>query len=155
MIRPTSTLAPYKFISISEVLPTEAPLPNPKIQASFPKVQAFKFILRHAVLKLRFSRLLFPKSNLHSSFANLFNFKFSKTCQSYIKTWGFFLGWGGFINPFQSHSKGLYKDLNDSVNHPKLSFGSFEICFRHIRNYSTAENYFLRLDFRKLSPENE
>ena len=59
------------------------------------------------------------------------------------------------MNPLQSHSKGLYKDPNDCVNHPKLLFGSFETCSRHIRNYSTAENYFLRLDFRKLSPENE
>ena len=67
---------------------------------------------------------------------------------------GIFLG-GGVMNPLQSHSKGLYKDPNDCVNHPKLLFGSFETCSRHIRNYSTAENYFLRLDFRKLSPENE
>ena len=69
-------------------------------------------------------------------------------------TWDFFLG-GGFMNPLQSHSKGLYKDPNDSVNHPKLLFESFETCSRHIRNYSTAENYFFTLDFRKLSPENE
>ena len=67
---------------------------------------------------------------------------------------GDFLG-GGVMNSLQSHSKGLYKDPNDYVNHPKLLFGSFETCSRHIRNYSTAENYFLRLDFRKLSPENE
>ena len=54
-----------------------------------------------------------------------------------------------------SESKGLCKDPNDSVNHPKSLFGSFETRSRHIRNYSTAENYFSRLDFRKLSPENE
>ena len=64
-------------------------------------------------------------------------------------TWGFFLGGG--MNSLQSHSKGGCKDVNDGVNHPKLLFGSFETCSRHIRNYSTAENYFLRLD---LSPEN-
>ena len=68
-------------------------------------------------------------------------------------SWGFFSG--GFLDPLQSHSNGLCKDPNDCVNHSKLLFGSFETCSRHIRNDSTAENYFLRLDFRKLSPENE
>ena len=68
-------------------------------------------------------------------------------------SWGFFSG--GFLDPLQSHSNGLCKDPNDCVNHSKLLFGSFETCSRHIRNYSNAENYFLRLDFRKLSPENE
>ena len=30
-----------------------------------------------------------------------------------------------------------------------------ETCLRHIRNHPTTENYFLRLHFRKLLPENE
>ena len=86
-VRPTSTLAPYKFTSKSEVFPTWAPLPNPKIKASLSKVQALKFILQIAASKLENCvfpncnlQILSSKSNLRSSFANLFNFKFSKTC---------------------------------------------------------------------------
>ena len=85
-IRPTSTLAPYKFTSKSEVFPTRAPLPNPKIKTSLSKVQALKFILQIAASKLENCvfpnsnlQILSSKSNLRSSFANLFNFKFSKT----------------------------------------------------------------------------
>ena len=88
MIRPTSTLAPYKFTSKKgEVFTTWAPLPNPKIKRSLSKVQALKFILQVAASKV--GNCVFPnsnlqilssKSNLRSSFANLFNFKFSKTC---------------------------------------------------------------------------
>ena len=87
MIRPTSTLAPHKFTSKSEVFLTWAPLPNPKIKASLSKVQALKFILQIAASKLENCvfpnsnlQILSSKSNLRSSFANLFNFKFSKTC---------------------------------------------------------------------------
>ena len=66
---------------------TWAPLPNPKIKTSLSKVQALKFILQNAASKV--GNCVFPnsnlqilssKSNLRSSFANLFNFKFSKTC---------------------------------------------------------------------------
>ena len=88
MIRPTSTLAPYKFTSKKgEVFTTWAPLPNPKIKTSLSQVQALKFILQVAASKV--GNCVFPnsnlqilssKSNLRSSFANLFNFKFSKTC---------------------------------------------------------------------------
>ena len=67
----------------------------------------------------------------------------------------FFQGEAGFKELFHSHSKGLYNDPNGCMNHPKWLFGSCETCSRHIRNYSTAENYFFRLDFRKLSLENE
>ena len=88
MIRPTSTLAPYKFTSKKgEVFTTWAPLPNPKIKTSLSKVQALKFILQVAASKV--GNCVFPnsnlqilssKSNLRSSFVNLLNFKFSKTC---------------------------------------------------------------------------
>ena len=81
-IRPTSTLAPYKLTSKSEVFPTWAPLSKPKeMKASLSKVQAFKFILQIGASKLHFFHLqiLFSKSNLQSSFANLFDFKFCKT----------------------------------------------------------------------------
>ena len=70
-----------------EVFTTWAPLPNPKIKTSLSKVQALKFILQVAASKV--GNCVFPnsnlqilssKSNLRSSFANLFNFKFSKTC---------------------------------------------------------------------------
>ena len=56
-------------------------------KASLSKVQALKFILQNAASKV--GNCVFPnsnlqilssKSNLRSSFANLFNFKFSKTC---------------------------------------------------------------------------
>ena len=59
----------------------------PKIKASLSKVQALKFILQVAASKV--GNCVFPSpnlqilsstSNLRSSFANLFNFKFSKTC---------------------------------------------------------------------------
>ena len=84
-------LMPYKFTSKSEVFSNWAPLPNPKeMKASLSKLQALKFILQNADSKLRFSKLqiLSSKSNFRSSFANLFNFKFSKTCwkvRKYIK----------------------------------------------------------------------
>ena len=57
-----------------------------KMKASLSKVQAFKFILQNAASKLRLFQtsfnlqILSSKSNLRSSFTNLFNFKFSKTC---------------------------------------------------------------------------
>ena len=88
MIHPMSMLATYKFTSKIEVFPTWATLPNPKNdKASLSKVQALKFILQVAASKV--GNCVFPnsnlqilssKSNLRSSFANLFNFKFSKTC---------------------------------------------------------------------------
>ena len=54
----TWTLALYKFTSKNEVLPTGAPLPNPKeLKADLPKVQALKFILQNAASRLRFSKL--------------------------------------------------------------------------------------------------
>ena len=71
-------------------------------------------------------------------------------------TWGFsFLRGGGWGTPFQIHSKGFYKHPNDSRNHPQWLFLLCETCLRHIRNHPTTENYFLRLHFRKLPPENE
>ena len=72
--------------SKSEVFPTWAPLPNPKeMKASLSKSTSFQI---HSS-KCSFKTALFPnfnlqilssKSNLRSSFTNLFNFKFSKTC---------------------------------------------------------------------------
>ena len=66
---------------------TWAPLPNPKIKASLSKVQALKFILQIAASKQKTAFFRTPifkfyllSPNLRSSFANLFNFKFSKTC---------------------------------------------------------------------------
>ena len=65
------------------------------------------------------------------------------------KSQGFALG------IFQIHSKGLCKHPNDSRNHLEWLFWLCETCLRHIRNHPTTENYFLRLHFRKLPPENE
>ena len=56
---------------------------------------------------------------------------------------------------FQIHSKGLYKHPNDSRNDSEWLSWLYDTCLRHIRNHPTTENYFLRLDFRKLSPKNE
>ena len=76
-LHPTSTLGQYKFTPKSEVFPTWAPIPTPKIETRLPKVQALKFILQIEASKLRFSKFQSStsKSNLRSSFA-----KFSKTC---------------------------------------------------------------------------
>ena len=46
-------------------------------------------------------------------------------------------------------------DPNDCMNHPKWLGGSCETCLRHILNYSTAENYFFRSNFRNFSTEND
>ena len=58
-----------------------------KIKASLSKVQALKFILQIAASKLEncvfripIFKFYFLSPNLRSSFANLFNFKFSKPC---------------------------------------------------------------------------
>ena len=49
----------------------------------------------------------------------------------------------GVKDLFQSHSKGLYKDPNDCMNHPEWLFWSCETCLRHIRNHPTTEKVFL------------
>ena len=81
----------------------------------------------------------------------------TSTRWGYAKQWYFrkksIIMWGFFfkgVNFFHNHSEGLYKDPNDCMKHLKWLFGSCETCLRHIRNYSTGENYFFRLDFRKL-----
>ena len=87
-IRPTSTLAPYKFTSKKEKFSRlERLYQTPKSKASLSKVQALKFILQIAASKQENCvfpnsnlQILSSKSNLRSSFANLFNFMFSKTC---------------------------------------------------------------------------
>ena len=86
-IRPTSTLAPYiNSTSKSEVFPTWAPLPNPKEMKA---IDFQKYKLSNSFFKMQLQNCVFPnfnlqilssKSNLRSSFTNLFNFKFSKTC---------------------------------------------------------------------------
>ena len=109
-----------------------------------------EFFTLHKIFFLNFSRNAWDAKRM-----TLSNFQLMVENSYVVFTiWGFFLG-GGFVNFFQSHSKGLYTDPNDCMNHPKWLFGSCETCLRHIRNYSTAENYFFRLDFRKLSPKNE
>ena len=61
------------------------------------------------------------------------------TLQAHLRIYGDFFFGEGVMDPLQSHSKGIYKDPNDCVNHPKLLFGSFEQCS----------------DVRKLLPENQ
>ena len=55
-----------------------------EMKASLSSGQALKFIIQNEALKLRFSNLnhqiLSSKSNVHSPFVNLFNFRFSTTC---------------------------------------------------------------------------
>ena len=63
---------------------------------------------------------------------------------------------GGWVwGIFQIHSKDLYKHPNESRNHLEWLFWLCETCLRYIRNHPTTKNYFLRLHFRKLPPENE
>ena len=62
-IRPTSTLAPYKFTSKKgKFSRLERLYQTPKIKASLSKVQALKFILQIAASKLE--NCVFPNSNL-------------------------------------------------------------------------------------------
>ena len=151
-IRPTSTLAPYKFTSKSEVFPTWAPLPNPKIKASLSKVQALKFILQNAASKV--GNCIFPnsnlqilssKSNLRSSFANLFNFKFSKTCWKSPKLnkgilahfekmslarwfWAFFFFWKKRVFCLVNWAKtNVFGDRQDEANKNAESFPTYRI----------------------------
>ena len=80
-LRRINSLPKVKFSRLERLYQT------PKIKASLSKVQALKFILQIAASKLENCvfpnsnlQILSSKSNLRSSFANLFNFKFSKTC---------------------------------------------------------------------------
>ena len=75
-----------KFTSKGEVFPTWALLPNLK---EIKRLAFQKCKLQNSFFKLHLQKCVFPnfnlrtlssKSNLRSSFANLFNFKFSKTC---------------------------------------------------------------------------
>ena len=87
-IRPTSTLAPYiNSTSKSEVFPIWGPLPNPKEL----KASLSKYKLSNSFFKMQLQNCVFPNfnlqilsstgmSNFRSSFANLFNFKFTKFC---------------------------------------------------------------------------
>ena len=64
MIHPTSTVAPYKFTSKSEVFPTWASLPTSKeIRGSLPKVRILKFILQIAA-----SNCVFQTSSIFKSY---------------------------------------------------------------------------------------
>ena len=151
-IRPTSTLAPYKFTSKSEVFPTWAPLPNPKIKTSLSKVQALKFILQIAASKLENCvfpnsnlQILSSKSNLRSSFANLFNFKFSKTCWKSPKLykgilahfekmslarwfWAFFFFWKKKVFCLVKWAKtNAFDDRQDEANKNAESFPTYRI----------------------------
>ena len=153
MIRPTSTLAPYKFTSKKgEVFTTWAPLPNPKIKTSLSKVQALKFILQVAASKV--GNCVFPnsnlqilssKSNLRSSFANLFNFKFSKTCWKSPKLnkgilahfekmslarwfWAFFFFWKKRVFCLVKWAKtNAFGDRQDEANKNAESFPTYRI----------------------------
>ena len=58
--------------------------------------------------------------------------------------------------PFQIHCKGLLIiSIQMTLGTIQNDYFDYETCLRHIRNHPTTENYFLRLHFRKLPPENE
>ena len=86
MIRPTSTLATYinslpkaKFSRLERLYQTPK-----KWKLAFQKYKLsnsfFKMQLQNCVFPNFNLQILSSKSNLRSSFTNLFNFKFSKTC---------------------------------------------------------------------------
>ena len=66
--------------SKSEVFPTWAPLPNPKEMKASLSNSFLKMQLQNCVFPNFNLQILSSKCNLRSSFINLFNFKFSKTC---------------------------------------------------------------------------
>ena len=72
-----------------------------------------------------------------------------------LTIWEFPFLSGGFQWIFFIPSKGFHKPPNDYANHIKWLFWSFETCLRHIRVHWVVENYFLGLNYWKLSFENE
>ena len=85
-IHPTSTLAPYinslpkvKFSRFERLYQTPKKW-KPAFQKCKLSNSFFKMQLQNCVFPNFHLQILSSKSNLRSSFANLFNFKFSKTC---------------------------------------------------------------------------
>ena len=153
MIRPTSTLAPYKFTSKKgKFSRLERLYQTRKLKLVFSKVQALKFILQVAASKV--GNCVFPnsnlqilssKSNLRSSFANLFNFKFSKTCWKSPKLnkgilahfekmslarwfWAFFFFWKKRVFCLVKWGKtNAFGDRQDEANKKAESFPTYRI----------------------------
>ena len=121
-------------------------------KASLSKAQALKFILQIAASKLE--NCVFPnsnlqivssKSNLRSSFANLFNFKFSKTCWKTPKSnkgilahfermslarwfWAFFFFWKKKVFCLVKWAKtNAFGDRQDEANKNAESFPTYRI----------------------------
>ena len=145
-LRRINSLPKVKFSRLERLYQT------PKIKASLSKVQALKFILQNAASKV--GNCVFPnsnlqilssKSNLRSSFANLFNFKFSKTCWKSPKLnkgilahfekmslarwfWAFFFFWKKRVFCLVKWAKtNAFGDRQDEANKNAESFPTYRI----------------------------
>ena len=145
-LRRINSLPKVKFSRLERLYQT------PKIKASLSKVQALKFILQIAASKLENCvfpnsnlQILSSKSNLRSSFANLFNFKFSKTCWKSPKLykgilahfekmslarwfWAFFFFWKKRVFCLVKWAKtNAFGDRQDEANKNAESFPTYRI----------------------------
>ena len=145
-LRRINSLPKVKFSRLERLYQT------PKIKASLSKVQALKFILQIAASKLENCvfpnsnlQILSSKSNLRSSFANLFNFKFSKTCWKSPKLnkgilahfekmslarwfWAFFFFWKKRVFCLVNWAKtNAFGDRQDEANKNAESFPTYRI----------------------------
>ena len=151
-IRPTSTLAPWnKFHFQKWSFPdlSASTKPQRKWKLAFQKYKLsnsfFKMQLQNCVFPNFNLQILSSKSNLRSSFANLFNFKFSKTCWKSPKLnkgilahfekmslarwfWAFFFFWKKRVFCLVKWAKtNAFGDRQDEANKNAESFPTYRI----------------------------